>query len=84
MIQVGRIYRTPWEPSGLVRVREVEAPHWLYGEIIVVEYVGDHPCGYKHGTVGRYLATDLHSLGNDEAEDIEKDHKTTKAASAGA
>ncbi len=49
----GHRYRTPWEPSGIVEVDEDE------GESVLVWHVGDHPKGYKAGTIGRYLVKEL-------------------------
>ena len=47
----GELYRTPWEPSGLVRVLEIEI---IRGhENSIVEQVGDHPKGYKVHTAWR-------------------------------
>lgn len=58
-IEVGKCYRTPWEPSGVVRVLNVEPSHTIYKEVALIEFVGDHPKGYKSGTHGRYPSSEL-------------------------
>lgn len=58
-VVVGRIYRTPWEPSGLFRVLEIE-PAWDgCAECAHGEFVGDHPKGYRDGEVGAYFTKEL-------------------------
>lgn len=55
---IGKVFRTPFEPSGLVRVTEFGGI--LYGRLVVhVEYVEDHPHGYPKGSEGSYLAEEL-------------------------
>jgi len=59
---VGRHYRTPFEPSGIVKVLEVEFSEWS-GEIYArVEHVGEHPMGYPDGSMGRYYAKELREI----------------------
>ena len=65
---VGREYRTPWEPSGVVRVIELEDACWPYKPTAVVVFVGDHPNGYRSGTLGRYQQHELRPLTESEAE----------------
>ncbi len=58
---VGRTARTPFEPSGLVRIIEVEPIDPLTGrQTCRVEFLDDHPHGYAKGTVGRYFVEQLH------------------------
>lgn len=52
-IEVGKVYRTLWEPSGLFRVAVIT------GSRAIGHYVGDHPKGYKDGQVGAYYAGEL-------------------------
>lgn len=59
MIQVGDIVRTPFDPSGLVEVIEIEPPNWLGKRTVRVRYIEDHPHGYKAGTLGRYYLDEL-------------------------
>lgn len=56
-IVVGQEYRTPWEPSGIVRVTEI-GDH--YGQKMArVVHVDDHPSGYPAGSVGAYFCNEL-------------------------
>lgn len=48
-----------WEPSGLVKILDLEPPNSVYDECAFVEFVEDHPMGYKAGTVGRYQLKEL-------------------------
>ena len=56
---IGDIVRTPYEPSGLVRIVAVEWVEFFGCEMVQVEHVEDHPHGYKKGTTGWYRAADL-------------------------
>jgi hypothetical protein len=59
-VEVGKLYRTPWEPSGVVEVLEIENPQYPYDEpTAFVRFVGDHPRGYKDGSPGRYCVKQL-------------------------
>ena len=59
-VEVGKIYRTPFEPSGLVRVLEIESFYpGTSRRTAFIEHVGNHPHGYKDGSVGRYFADEL-------------------------
>jgi hypothetical protein len=58
-IQVGKTYRTPWEPSGLFRVTLIEPPQYPFGETAFGVFVGDHPAGYADGSFGRYYSHEL-------------------------
>ena len=58
-IEVGKVYRTPYEPSGLVQVIAIEPPQSGYPECAFVKFVGDHPAGYKDGSHGRYFSSEL-------------------------
>jgi hypothetical protein len=56
---VGKIARTPFEPSGLVRVLDIEPGLYDGKKTALIEYVEDHPKGYKKGSIGRYFAHEL-------------------------
>ena len=58
-IILGHVYRTPYDPSGLVRIIAIEPPQAGYDECVFVQFVGDHPSGYKDGTNGRYFSKEL-------------------------
>ena len=58
-IAIGQVYRTPFEPSGLVKVIAIEPPQSGFDECAFVEFVGDHPHGYKDGSNGRYFTKEL-------------------------
>lgn len=56
-VQVGQIYRTPFVPSGRVKVTDISVTtNW--GEIAYVEFIEEHPHGEK-GSSGVYLASEL-------------------------
>lgn len=60
-VVIGAVYRTPWEPCGLFRVLEIEplGTGCGGGPTAFGEFVGDHPCGYKDGSPGRYFVSEL-------------------------
>lgn len=58
-LEVGKVYRTPWEPSGLFRVVELEDGGIGGYPTAFGLFVGDHPNGYKDGSPGRYLQREL-------------------------
>lgn len=58
-VVVGKVYRTPFEPSGLFRVMQVEPQGAGFGATAFGVFVGDHPNGYKYGTFGRYYVKEL-------------------------
>lgn len=55
-IVIGKIYHTPYEPSGLFKVLDLEEGNdpTAFGV-----FIGDHPHGYKSGTYGRYYTKEL-------------------------
>ena len=56
---IGDIMRTPYESSGLVRIVAVEWVEFFGCDMAQVEYVEDHPHGYKKRMTGWYRAADL-------------------------
>lgn len=62
---VGEKYRTPWEPSGIVKVIELEDACWPYKPTAVVVFIGDHQ-GYRSGSLGRYQQHELRPINESE------------------
>src|SRR6266436_129769 len=58
-VGVGEVYRTPYDPAGLVEVMELEPGECHERRTAKVLYLFDHPDGYKRGEIGRYLVDDL-------------------------
>src|SRR5712671_4112304 len=58
-VGVGEIYRTPYDPAGLVEVMELEPGECHGRRTAKVLYLLDHPDGYKRGESGRYLVDEL-------------------------
>ena len=58
-VQIGKCYRTPWEPSGVVRVLSIVSESDNIKETCMIEFVGDHPQGYRDGSIGRYPTDEL-------------------------
>jgi len=61
-IEVGMIYRTPWDPEGLFLVKEIEPGTRGFRPLAFGAHVVDHPSGYCSGTDGRYFVHELRSL----------------------
>ena len=57
-VEVGKTYRTPWEPSGLFRVTAIEPAFDGFQEAAFGVFVGDH-AGYAGGSRGRYYTKEL-------------------------
>lgn len=55
----GKLARTPFEPSGLVRIVEVEKGLYCGRKTIFGFFEGDHPHGYKDGSPARYFLDEL-------------------------
>lgn len=67
-IEIGQRARTPFEPSGLVEVVEIEGLHPVVPrQTVLVRYLEPHPHGYPGGTLGRYFADELRPLDPAEA-----------------
>src|SRR6266849_6434976 len=58
-VGVGEVYRTPYDPAGLVEVMELEPGECHGRRTAKVLYLLYHPDGYKRGESGRYLVDDL-------------------------
>ena len=59
---VGEVFRTPFEPSGLVEVLLVEEGDYFGKKTVWVRFVEDHPHGYPKDSCGRYIAKELRPL----------------------
>ncbi len=55
----GKIYRTPFEPSGLFRVDRLCLGHSGPESTAFGTFIGDHPKGYKNGEHGKYPVREL-------------------------
>ena len=58
-LELNAVYRTPFEPSGLFRVLEIEPQGDVCEPTAFGVFVGDHPHGYKDGSPGRYFVREL-------------------------
>jgi len=58
-VGVGEVYRTPYDPAGLVEVMELEPGECHGRRTAKVLYLLDHPDGYKRGEIVRYLVDEL-------------------------
>lgn len=58
-LELGAVYRTPYEPAGLFRVLEIEHQGNGHGITARGVFVGDHPAGYADGAPGRYFVKEL-------------------------
>lgn len=58
---IGKVFRTPWELSGLVEVTEIIPEKYLIynATCVEVKFLEDHPMGYKKDSLGCYLADEL-------------------------
>lgn len=57
---IGNVYLTPYEPAGKVRVLYVDWSGFPFSDYMAhVEYIEDHPHGYKKGQRGNYFARQL-------------------------
>lgn len=62
-IEIGKKYKTPFEPSGIVEVIRIESEDNFYKKpTCIIKYIGDHPAGYKNGTEGRYFCDELKQI----------------------
>jgi hypothetical protein len=59
---VGREFRTPFDPAGVVQVLEIEPGYFCDRRTVLVKHVVDHPMGYLAGTIGRYFLEELRPL----------------------
>ena len=58
-VKVGDVARTPFEPSGLVKILGIHIGGFFDKNLAFVEYLEDHPYGYKKGETGNYFLNEL-------------------------
>jgi hypothetical protein len=61
-VKVGGIYRSKWSETGMFKVLEIEQGDDPENAAVVVEFVEDHPNGYKAKSHGRYMVSDLRDV----------------------
>jgi hypothetical protein len=70
-LKVGDVVRTPFEPSGLVKILAIHIGGFFDKNLAFVEYLEDHPYGYKKGENGNYFLNELRPL----EEELEKEEE---------
>ncbi len=74
-VEIGKTYRTPWEPSGLFRVTAIIPACGVLAEMATGVFVDDHPAGYEADSPGRYYTHELEGrLPTEEAIDCAEDN----------
>ena len=58
-VKVGGIYRSNWSKTGMFKVLKIEQADDPDNAAVVVEFIEDHPNGYKAKSHGRYMVADL-------------------------
>jgi hypothetical protein len=61
-VKVGGIYRSRWWETGMFKVLKIEQGDDPDNAEVVVEFIEDHPKGYKDGSHGRYMVSDLREV----------------------
>jgi hypothetical protein len=61
-VKVGGIYRSQWWETGMFKVLKIEQGEDPEESAVVVEFIEDHPKGYKTGSHGRYMVSDLRKV----------------------
>lgn len=61
-VKVGGVYRSKWNETGMFKVLKIEQPDDPDNAAVVVEFIEDHPKGYKAGSHGRYMVADLREV----------------------
>ena len=61
-VKVGGIYRSKWCQTGMFKVLKIEQGDEPKEAAVVVEFIEDHPKGYKTGSHGRYMIEDLREV----------------------
>ena len=61
-VKVGGIYRSKWSETGMFKVLKIEQADDPRNAAVVVEFIEDHPKGYKTGSHGRYMVSDLREV----------------------
>ena len=61
-VEVGGVYRSRWSETGMFKVLEIEPADDPDNAAVVVEFIEDHPKGYKAKSHGRYMVADLREV----------------------
>ena len=61
-VKVGGVYRSKWLETGMFKVLEIEQAEDPDNAAVIVEFIEDHPKGYKTGAQGRYMVADLREV----------------------
>jgi hypothetical protein len=61
-VKVGGVYRSKWHETGMFKVLKIEQPDDPDNAAVVVEFIEDHPKGYKARSHGRYMVADLREV----------------------
>jgi hypothetical protein len=61
-VKVGAVYRSRWWETGMFKVLKIEQEDDPKEAAVVVEFIEDHPKGYKAGSHGRYMVADLREV----------------------
>ena len=61
-VKVGGVYRSRWCETGMFKVLTLEQADDPDNAAVVVEFIEDHPNGYKAKSHGRYMVEDLREV----------------------
>jgi len=61
-VNVGGIYRSKWSETGMFKVLKIEQGDDPENAAVFVEFIEDHPKGYKAKSHGRYMVSDLREV----------------------
>lgn len=61
-VKVGGVYRSRWWETGMFKVLKLEQADDPENAAVVVEFIEDHPKGYKAKSQGRYMVADLREV----------------------
>ena len=61
-VKVGGIYRSRWWETGTFKALKIEQGNDPKEAEVVVEFIEDHPKGYKANSHGRYMVSDLRKV----------------------
>ena len=61
-VKVGGVYRSQWHKTGMFKVLRIEQADDPDNAAVVVEFIEDHPNGYKAKSHGRYMVADFREV----------------------
>lgn len=70
-MKVGDVVRTPFDPSGMVKILDIHIGGFFDKNLAFVEYLEDHPCGYKKGETGNYFLNELRPVQPELEKELE-------------